>query len=344
MRCVVVGGGIVGICSALYLKRAGHDVVVVEESGPGEGASKGNAGILATSHVVPIGTPGMLARVPKMLLDRDSPLSIRWSYLPQIAPWLARLIAASTPRRVEAIAASLAKLLGRAIAAYQPLLHAAGAEDLVQHRGWLMLFQSAASFAAARPDMELRRRHGVRLEMLEEGMVRQLVPGLRQGELRGVMLPDCQHTIDPYRLTCALAESFIRAGGRIQRTRANAIAGGADGRLLATEQGLLPFDALVIAAGAWSGRLARAVGDNPPLDTERGYHVMLENNIDLRQPLVSADNKFSITPMADGIRLGGTIELAGLEAPANSPTRSRSSAARPARPTCSTRSATAISA
>ena len=286
---------------------------MLEEKGPGEGASKGNAGIFATSHVVPIGTPGILKRVPKMLVDPDSPLSIRWSYLRQIAPWLARLVAASTPKRVEAIAEALARLLNRAIPAYEPLLKAAGAESLVRHQGWLMLFQSEASFRAAEADQALRRRHGVTLEYLDEGTVRQLVPGLRPGPVRGVMLPDCRHTIDPYRLTTSLAESFIRGGGRMIRGRADSIE---DGQLR-TGGGALPFDALVIAAGAWSKQLANGLGDKVPLDTERGYHVMLENGIDLRQPLVSADYKFSITPMDAGIRLGGTIEFGGLEAPAN---------------------------
>ncbi|MBI1777131.1 MAG: FAD-dependent oxidoreductase [Proteobacteria bacterium] len=317
MRCVVVGGGIVGICSALTLQRDGHEVIVVDHSGPGEGASKGNAGIFATSHVVPIGTPGILRRVPKMLLDPASPLSIRWSYLPRITPWLVRLIAASTPTRVEAISRALAQLLQRAIAAYAPLLRMAGAEAQVQHRGWLMLFQSHASFAAAEADMELRRRRGVRLEVLDDGMVRQLVPGLRPGELKGVMLPDCRHTVDPYQLTRSLAESFIRQGGQVARTRVEGVEIGPDRRFLATEQGKLGFEALVVAAGAWSRSLVRNLGDDAPLDTERGYHVMLENTVDLRQPLVSADNKFSITPMTDGIRLGGTIEFGGLDAPPN---------------------------
>jgi D-amino-acid dehydrogenase len=252
-----------------------------------------------------------------MLADPDSPLSIRWSYLPRIAPWLARLVAASRPGRVDAIARSLAQLLSRAIAAYEPLIKGAGAESLIQHQGWLMLFQSEASFRAARADLELRRRHGVALDTLDEGTVRQLVPGLRPGPIRGVMLPDCRHTLDPYRLTKTLAESFVRGGGRVVRAEARRIETGASGRQLATDTGTLPFEALVVAAGAWSKRLALAVGDKVPLDTERGYHVMLENSIGLRRPLVSADYKFSITPMAAGIRLGGTIEFAGLEAPAN---------------------------
>src|SRR6185503_11957277 len=206
MRCVIVGAGIGGICAALQLRREGHEVVVIDRSGPAEGTSKGNAGLFAIGHVVPIGTSAILKRVPAMLLDSTSPLTIRPSYLPSIAPWLIRLLAASTPRRVEAISRSLAAILAPALEIYRPLLKSAGATDLVQRRGWLILFESEASRRAAEPDVVLRRSRGIRVEELDEGTIRQLVPGLRRGPVWGVMLPDCEHTLDPYRLTVALAE------------------------------------------------------------------------------------------------------------------------------------------
>ena len=317
MRCLIVGAGIVGICCALQLRREGHDVVIIDRNGPAEGASRGNAGIFAIGHVVPIGTPAILKRVPAMLLDSTSPLTIRRSYLARIAPWLIRLLAASTPRRVEAISHALAAILAPALESYRPLLQDAGAGHLVQHRGWLILYESEDTRRAAQPDLDLRRSRGVRLEELDEGTIRQLVPGLRPGPVWGVMQPDCEHTLDPYRLTVTLAEAFLAQGGIIKcgdvRTGV-----APDGKAqIATNEGPIAFDALVIAAGAWSRRLLRGLGDDAPLDTERGYHVMMENNVDLRIPLLSADYKFSLTPMTDGIRLGGTVEFAGLEAPAN---------------------------
>ena len=317
MRCVVVGAGIVGICSALQLLREGHEVVVIDRNGPGEATSRGNAGIFAIGHVVPIGTPTILKRVPAMLLDSTSPLTIRPSYIAGIAPWLIRLLAASTPRRVEAISHALAAILAPALESYRPLIKSAGATDLVQRRGWLILFESEASRRAAEPDVVLRRSRGIRVDELDEGTIRQLVPGLRPGPVWGLMLPDCEHTLDPYRLTVALAEDFVAQGGTIQRGDVRTGVGPEGRAQVETDAGPLAFDALVIAAGSWSRKLMRGLGDDAPLDTERGYHVMMENSIDLRLPLLFADHKFSVTPMADGIRLGGTVEFAGLEAPPN---------------------------
>jgi D-amino-acid dehydrogenase len=317
MRCLVVGAGIVGICVAHYLQREGHDVIIVDRDGPGEGASKGNAGVFATGHVVPLGTPRTLKGVPWMLVDSASPLTLRWRYIHRIAPWLVRFVAASTPRRVEAISHALAALLACAMTSYAPLLRSAEAENLVQKRGWLVLYETEASRRAAEPDLALRRRRGIRVDELDEGAIRHLVPGLRRGPIWGVFLPDCQHALDPYRLTLKLAESFVRQGGTIQRANLSTEIQSNGTVRVTTDAGPLTFDALVIAAGAWSRSLLCGLGEDAPLDTERGYHVMTDNSINLRLPLLCADHKFSVTPMTDGIRLGGTVEFAGLEAPAN---------------------------
>ena len=173
----------------------------------------------------------------------------------------------------------------------------------MQRRGWLTIYETAASRRAAQPDLDLRRSRGIRWEELDEGTVRQLVPALRPGPVWGVMFPDCEHTLDPYRLTVALAADFAARGGTILRGDVRTdVAGGAPQR----HDGYRPasFDRLAIAAGAFSRKLLRGLGDDAPLDTERGYHVMMDNEIDLRVPLLCADHKFSITPMTEGVRLG----------------------------------------
>ncbi|MGH6928367.1 MAG: FAD-dependent oxidoreductase, partial [Dongiaceae bacterium] len=106
----VVGAGIVGVCAALYLQRDGHRVTLIDRQGPGEGASKGNAAVIAAESCVPVATPGILWRVPGMLMDPLGPLAIRWRYLPKLAPWLWEFVKASSPARVEAISSALRPL------------------------------------------------------------------------------------------------------------------------------------------------------------------------------------------------------------------------------------------
>ena len=163
---VVAGAGLVGLSTALCLQREGARVTVLDPNGPGEGASKGNAAVLAVNSVLPVAMPGMLREVPGMLMDPLGPLAIRWSCLPRIAPWLVRFIAASQTRRVEQIAAALRPLLASAVDAYLPLLEAAGASEMLRRTGWLSLYETDESFRDAQYGMELQRRLGIALEVL----------------------------------------------------------------------------------------------------------------------------------------------------------------------------------
>ena len=317
-RFVIIGAGIVGISVGLHLLRDGHSVTIVDRHGPGEGTSKGNGGLLAIGHAIPVGTPDVLRRVPAMLLDPTSPLALRWSYLPQIAPWLFRFARASTPARVETIAHALSAILKPAIDAFQPLLKGAHAQDLIQRRGLLYVYETAVGFQRARGGFEQRRRLGIQVDYLEDAAVRQLAPALGVPIATGVFLPDVQHCVDPYRLTLALAESFVRAGGSLARATARDFELGPQGpTAVVTDAGKLACDAVVLAAGAWSRPLLRRLGHDAPLDTERGYHVMLANQIDLRLPVSAGEGYFSAVPMAEGIRLAGTVEFGGLELPPN---------------------------
>ena len=316
-RAAVIGAGAVGIATALYLQRDGWQVTVIDPEAPGEKASGGNAGLLALAHVAPVAMPGTLRQVPRMLLDPQSALRIRWRYLPSLLPWLTRFVRASTPARVEAASRALADLLQGALGAYAPLVEAAGVADLIRRQGYLVALASERALTNARPELELRRRRGVRFEILRDGAIRQLVPALAKRIRTGIFYPDVGHTVDPKRLVKALAEDLVRGGGALRRARAVGFETGSDGvSAVATDDGAVATELVVVAAGAWSRPLAAALGSAVPLDTERGYHVTLpEPGIAPRLPVVSSELRFCATPMAMGLRLAGTVEFAGLDAP-----------------------------
>src|SRR5258708_37196452 len=159
-RVVVIGAGIVGMAAASYLQRDGHQVTVLDSGGSGEGASLCNAGCLNGSSVVPVSMPGTLAQVPRWLFDPLGPLAIRWRYLPALVPWLWRFVQAGQPERVREQAKALRSLLKPSIETYQPLLKAAGAEDLLFRLGHLFAYASEPSFRKDRGAMDLRQAHG----------------------------------------------------------------------------------------------------------------------------------------------------------------------------------------
>src|SRR5579875_1427114 len=308
----VVGAGIVGMCCALFLQRDGHQVTIIDPREPGAGASFGNAGIIATCQVWPIAMPGVLRRIPLMLLDPEGPVVLRWRYLPRIAPWLIRLIAAARPQRVERPAAALAALLAGAMPAYDALLAEVGAGDLVRRPGWLKVYASARAFAATAPERELLRRHGVRFEVLTAAQIRQLEPALAPLFGHGLFFPDCGLVLNPKRLVDTLARAFVAGGGRLLRERATGFAIDGDKAVL-TEHSRHPCEAIVLAAGAWSRPLAARLGARVPLDTERGYHLMFETpEPSLGRPAQWGEHYFNLVPMEHGLRLTSGVEFARL--------------------------------
>lgn len=313
---VVVGAGIVGISAALYLQRDGHRVTVIDERGPGEGTSKGNASVLAIESCIPVATPGVAWDVPGYLKDPMGPLAIRWSYLPKIAPWLLRFIAASKPERVEEISIALRSLLTNALAAHKLLAKEAGEPEILRETGWLAIFETDKKFQSYQWDLALQKRRGVPFQILPVEEIRQFEPSLQPIIKHAVYYPENAYAANNYRLVTLLAVDFARRGGTIVKDSVTGFDIGPSGPThVVTDGGRYAADNIVIAGGAWSKRLTGKLGHNVPLDTERGYHVTLPQAQKMpRMPLYSGDHSFAIAPLEIGLRLAGTVELGGLDA------------------------------
>jgi D-amino-acid dehydrogenase len=315
---VVIGGGIVGICTALYLQRTGRAVSLVEPGSPGAGASGHNGGVFNFGECVPIGTPGVIKAVPRMLVDPMSPLVIRWRYLPRLAPWLTRFVLASRPKRVEEISIALHNLTDAAMDGYEPLLEGSAADALVNDGGVLEAYQTDESFDGARFVMELRNRRGTKVDVLDDRGIEALDPVLAGRFRHAVHSVKPRFTVDPERFTHALAEDFTRGGGVIHSATADGFErhkGRVDA--VTTSAGPIRAKSVVIAAGAWSTRFTRQLGFDVPLEAERGYGVHLENpGISLRLPTIVTDLHVAFRPTPTGLQVAGVDELASADAPA----------------------------
>src|SRR5437763_2150072 len=316
-RVRVIGAGIVGLCTALWLQRDGHRVFLVEPGTPGEGASFGNAGCLNGSSVTPMAMPGVIKQVPRWLMDPLGPLALRWQYLPKILPYLVRFVGSATPEKVRAQARAMRPLVGPTVPLVRELAKMAGADTLVHQRGHLYVYRSAEALAKDGFAWALRRDNGVEVDEFDADELRQLEPALSREYVRGLLVRENGHTTNPLGLVTALVEHFRRQGGEVVRARALGfrLEGGRLGAIR-SNAGDLPADAAIVCAGAHSKPLAAALGDRVPLETERGYHLMISDPEAMpRIPTADADGKFVATPMELGLRLAGTVELAGLDAP-----------------------------
>lgn len=319
-RATVIGAGIVGICCALELQRERFDVTVVDRLGPGEGASFGNAGGVAVGEIIPITSPGVLFKVPAWLLDPMGPLALRWSYLPRMVPWLVRFVRSGHGQRFRDVVSQLAVLCERAYSDYQRVLSATGIGDVIRGQGVLYVYDRSSEYESERLAWELRREHGLRFEEVTRGDLRDLDPDIATDFARVVLMHDWYHVGDPYALVQRLSECFCAGGGRIEQTEVDDIEvqGGLARRLHCADGGSLDIEHVVVCAGAWSGHLAARLGSKVPLETERGYHTTLvEPGVRPERMVVYSAQGFVITPMDMGLRVAGTVELAGLETPPN---------------------------
>ena len=316
---VVVGAGIIGVACALQLARQGRQVRVIDAQAPGMGASYGNAGHLATEQVFPIADVSILKRLPAMLLDPMGPLRLDWTYLPRALPWFIRLLLNLRPASYQRTVAGLRALNESSLGAWQRLLHSIGQAQLLREDGSLLVFERAESRVALDALQQRMRQQGVAVEFWSGDAVRTAAPQLSDAIQGGLFFPSTGHFLDPYTVVGALVNAAKAEGVQFHQQRV------LDGRLenrgvsLMTDQGAWTARQVLIACGAHSARLTAALtGKQVPLDTERGYHLMLPHEHQrLPFAVTSLERKFIMTPMTGGLRLAGTVEFAGLNRPAN---------------------------
>ena len=321
-RVVVIGGGVVGLASAIELLRDGHAVTIVEPGSPGgeQSASYGNGTLLNPSSVVPMSSPGLWRKIPGYLRDPLGPLTIRWSYLPRVLPWLRRFLqAGSTAAKVAATGRALQPLLADSPTLHRKLAEEAGVSDLITRQGVLYAFPDRAAFQAEALSWRVRRDNGIRWLELDEDELRQREPSLDRHYTFGVLIEENGQCRDPGAYVAALAAHAVATGAEIMRTGATGFRIEASRlRAVTTRNGEIACERAVIAAGAWSKVLAAAAGDRVLLETERGYHVVISDpGIEPRYPVMPSDGKMACVMTPAGLRLAGQVELAGVEAAPN---------------------------
>ncbi|MEM7047497.1 MAG: FAD-dependent oxidoreductase [Pseudomonadota bacterium] len=310
-HAIIIGAGIVGVATTLRLLQGGWRVTLIDREGPGAGASQGNAGVLASSSVTPVTTPGLLGKIPGLLLRRNQPLFVKWGYLPWLVPWLVRYLAHANLADTKRIARALAPIIGDSLQQHQDLARGTKAAKRIIPCDYFYAYKNRAHFEQDCITWDIRHENGFTWEEREHDAFKDYDP-LYEG-LKGfvVRLPGHGRIISPGDYLKDLAAHATGQGARLHIAPVQAIVhdnGIATGVRAGGET--ITADAIALTAGVWSGPLAKQLGMTIPMKAERGYHLELwETNVMPRAPVMIASGKFVITPMEDRLRLAGIVEF-----------------------------------
>jgi glycine/D-amino acid oxidase-like deaminating enzyme len=313
----VVGAGIVGLAVAYHLVKGGAKVTVVDREPGGDNASFGNAGGIAVTEVVPASAPGGLWRAFGWMLDPLGPVAVRPSHAPRLIPWLVHFAKSGTPQEVDRISRALATINSRVYDDLVPMLCETGMGSELQRHGALTVYETEAGYQRDLPEWACKRSHGIVVEAINGDDARSMEPALGPLAHRAVLTPQWSHVSDPKRLVQGLSSWLRKAGVKVHRGEVIHVQPGSTSALTLEIEGGLRIAAskAVIAAGAWSGSLARRLGDKVLLESERGYNTTLPySGVVVKRELIFAERKFVATPLACGLRIGGAAEFGGLKA------------------------------
>lgn len=313
---IVIGAGIVGVSAAIWLRRAGCDVTLIDRAEPGQGTSYGNAGVLASCSVAPVTGPGMALKGPKLLFDPNFPLFLRWSYLPRLAPWLLRYLSHANDSDTRRISAGLTPIVADSIDQHRALTDGGAAERFMTPSNYSFAYADRAAFDADAYVWELRAIAGFEPQVIEGEAIREIEPAFGPSIGLLAVMSDHGFIADPGAYVGALAKTFEGMGGRLVTAQVRDFdLNGGTVTAVETDRGRFECDAAVLCTGVWSKPLTAKLGLNVPLETERGYHILFKQpSIVPASPVMVASGKFVATPMDAGLRCAGIVEFGGLEA------------------------------
>ncbi len=318
---IVLGAGIVGISAAVHLQARGRSVVVVDRTGAAaRETSFGNTGIVQTEAVFPYTFPRKLGEIVNAALNRDLRAQIRYSALPEIAPWVWRYFLASSPPRRQASALAMRPLISLSRAEHEAFAAASGGDALLREGGWIKVFRTERGRAMVLAEAEELAPYNIPSRLLDRAALQALEPHLTDVAIGGMHFTDPPTTADPGALVQSYADLFASRGGRLVAGEARSLEQSRDGWLVRANEDLLSAPQAVIALGAWTSDVSRPLGYSFPLGVKRGYHMHFgaQGNATLSRPVLDAECGYVLTPMTRGIRMTTGAEFARRDDPPSS--------------------------
>ena len=312
---IVIGAGIVGVSTAIWLQRSGFKVTIIDQKGPATGASHGNAGILAASSIIPVPNPSLIKKLPFYLLSKDSPVFFKMSYLPKMFPFLISYLSKSNLREVNKYAERMTPLIFDTVCQHKSLAKGTGAEKFISYQDYCFGYETEENFLNDKKVWKLRQKHGLPFEVVNGNEFSNFDPFYK--DLFDIIVKCKNHgkINDPCLYVKTLCDHFLSQGGELIISKVNDISSkNLNDVIVKIESDSLIANKIIVATGAWSKKILKKFKIKMPLESERGYHVeYVEPNFYPKVPMMLTSKKFVITPMDGRIRVAGLVEFAGLK-------------------------------
>ena len=314
LKIGIIGAGIQGVCSALFLQKKGYAVTLFDKENPGSStASYGNAGHFSPYASIPLNRPDILTDVPAMLLSSTGPLALKWNYVPKMIPWFLKFIKNCSTKNMMHTAKYMHQILDIAIPAYDELFDDIDISGLVENNG-IMYIWNDQNLKSRELEINIRNEIGAEQQLLNKKEIHDLEPNIKNIYHAGVFYKKARHARNPGKIWLKLFENFIEKGGNFLKLNIQDLNFDQDKPLIKSDSDRFIFDKLLITCGAFSKKLTDKLNENIPLDTERGYHIHFKNCDHLiSRPVVFQNRGFGMTPMEQGLRVVGTVEFGGLK-------------------------------
>ena len=314
-RIAIIGAGIQGVCTALFIQKKGFAVTLFDRDEPGNAASYGNAGHFSPYASLQLNRTDILSDVPNMLLSSRGPLALKWNYVPKMIPWFARFILNSTKAKMMHTAKYMHQILNLSIDSFDELFEGIDLNDLIVKNGIIYVWEKKG-LKSRNLEINIRKELGIDQQILTPKEIHDLEPNIKPFYHGGVFYKHARHARNPKKILIRLFQNFLSKGGKFLKLNIQDLDFDEKKPVLRSETQRFLFDKVIIACGAFSKRLTDQLHEKIPLDTERGYHVHFKNYENLfSRPVVWSDRGFGVTPMEQGLRVVGTVEFGGLKNP-----------------------------
>ena len=312
----IVGAGIQGVCIGYQLIKKGIPVTLFDKNEPGSMSSYGNAGHFSPYAVIQLNRPDILRDIPKMLFSSYGPLALKWNYIPKMIPWILKYLKHSNKKSMLHTTKYMHQILDLSLDAYEELFKEIDITNLVDRKGIIYVWTNE-NLKSRNMEIKVREELGIKQTLLKKQEVLDLEPNLNPVFDGGVFYDYAYHARDPKGILNKIFDLFLEKGGKFIKAEVKKIKQINDNQTeIFTEEKNYKYEKTVLASGAFSKKLTDQLGENIPLDTERGYHVHFEGQENLlKRPVIFLDRGFGMTPMNQGLRAVGTVELGGLKNP-----------------------------